>query len=149
MLKALTFLKSLALLLALMLAIQDFGSFFIERPTSAVLTSNKLTVEKFPDAILCPYPGYDFEQLQRHGFKGFDGYLFGIMEGEEGVVNFNGKLGSNPANISEDIVLVKNLGDIVHRIEATIMNDGFQMDFIIHHLTYVETYVERTFRNET
>ena len=126
MLKALTCLKSLALLLALILAIQDFGLFFIERPTNAVLTSNKLTIEKFPDAILCPYPGYDFAQLQRHGFKGFDGYLFGILEGTEGVVNFNGKLGSDPANISEDIILVKNLGDIVHRMEATIMMEGLQ-----------------------
>ena len=124
MFKAHTCLKIIALLLALILAIQDFGSFFIDRPTTAVLASNKLTLEKFPDTILCPYPGYDFSHLQSYGFKGFDGYLFGILEGTEDIVNFSGKLERDPANISEDILLVKNLGDIVYRIEATLLEES-------------------------
>ena len=39
--------------------------------------------EFFPDIVLCLIPGFDFQEVKRHGFKEFDGYLFGIINEKE------------------------------------------------------------------
>ena len=115
--------KSFALLLGLILAVQDFHSFFIEQPTTAVLDSRQAKFEEYPDFIFCPNPGYNLKQLEHHGFKGFEGFLFGIMEGERDSVNFNGKFNIDPENITKDIILVEKLEDIVDKIVITLIED--------------------------
>lgn len=122
--------KSLALFLGLILALQDFYSFFIEQPTTAVLYSRKAKFEEYPDLILCPNPGYNLKQLEHHGFKGFEGFLFGIMEGESNSVNFNGKFNTNPVNITKEIIIIEKLEDIVDKMIITLIKNQTSLKFL-------------------
>ena len=68
------------------------------------MSSEPVTQEHFPDLVLCPSPGYDLMELEKRGFQGFDGYLVGLVNGDEFKVNFGGELNEDPANISRAIV---------------------------------------------
>ena len=92
MVNHLTCVKCLAASLAIVLAITDFNSFFLERPTGAQVSSEPVTQEHFPDLVLCPSPGYDLTELEKRGFQGFDGYLVGIVNDDEFRLNLGGSL---------------------------------------------------------
>ena len=87
------------------------------------MSSEPVTQEHFPDLVLCPSPGYDLMELEKRGFQGFDGYLVGLVNGDEFKVNFGGELNEDPANISRAIVHVKTLKDLVSAIEVTKTNE--------------------------
>ena len=119
-------LKFLALILAIFLTITDLTSFMIEKPTNTVLSTKPGTAEDTPDILVCPYPAYNIQEVERNGFPGFVGYLFGIMKAEELKINFGGKYDEDPVNISKNVFVVKNLNDLVSRLRITIRRNNTQ-----------------------
>ena len=130
-------LKFLALILAIFLTITDLTSFMIEKPTNTVLSTKPGTAEDTPDILVCPYPAYNMQEVDRNGFAGFVGYLFGILRAEELTINSGGKQDEDPVKISRNMQVVKNLNDLVYRVRIVTKGEDSSE---VKNNTYFKTF---------
>ena len=101
--------------------------------------------EDFPDLVVCPIPGYDFDVLAENGFIDFLSSVLGVLaplnrndreessyhhelilvfRSEDISVNFNGTKNVDPAILMAELQNIESLDKIMSLIKVTYIVDG-------------------------
>lgn len=104
------FLKLVFTVLASCLIIDLFYSYFVLKPTYTSNEKRKMSVEDFPEIILCPQPSFDLNAVESRGYKGQMNYFFGSNDLGVKQIGWAGNNKSEDAKkVFEEISIMKSI----------------------------------------
>ena len=102
-------LKLIFTILASYLILETFYMFLMVKPTYTSHERRKLSVEDFPEIILCPDPSIDIDALKSHGYRGADKYFKGVYDWTQ--VTWTGNKSKDVKTVSEEMSTLKSNKD--------------------------------------
>ena len=64
-------------------------SYYMSKPTHSSNTKKRLKPEHFPDLIICPFPGFDLEKLEKYGYMSSFHFMTGNISNIKVVAHDN------------------------------------------------------------
>ena len=84
------------------LLIQLFLDYFCLKPTVSTVEEIKLSQNHFPDVLVCLDNGFDYRQMERHGYNTNFQYFTGLSRGNKNFIGWNGLNGTDPFRKDSD-----------------------------------------------